>query len=85
VRVVLKQYMGSKMKASRAEVKIFTRLESLRQKRAGSELANLLNRRVALEGLPLMLGYKFTKDCCEIMMTHGGSNLSQWISHIDCR
>jgi len=38
VRVVLKQYLNSKKKASMAEIKIFTRLEQLRQQRAGTEL-----------------------------------------------
>lgn len=31
-----------------------------------------------------MLGYKVSKEYCEIMMTHCGSNVSHWIGHIDC-
>jgi len=33
-------------------------------------------------GLPTMLAYKKSRQYCEILMTHGGSSLKQWIAHI---
>jgi serine/threonine protein kinase len=81
VRVVLKQYVGSKKKSIMAEIKVFTLLESLRQQTPGTELVKVINPGRELPGLPLMLGYKVNKKCSEILMTHGGSNIEQWMEH----
>jgi len=83
IRVVLKQYIGTKKKSIMSEIKIFTLLENVRQEQTGSDLANVINQSsISLQGLPLMLGYKVSKHYSEIMMTHGGNCLEQWMVHI---
>lgn len=85
IRVVLKQYVGLQRKAIMSEIKIFTLLESLRKNAAGSELVNALNKNKMLTGLPLMLGYRIGKEQSEIMMTHGGCTISQWVASMETR
>jgi len=81
IRVVLKQYIGTKKKSIMAEIKVFTLLESLRQQNPGTELVAVINPGRELPGLPVMLGYKVSKNYSEILMTHGGSNIEQWMEH----
>lgn len=45
VRVVLKQFAGSRRKASVTELKIFTQLEGLRQQQTGNELSLVLTKK----------------------------------------
>lgn len=45
----------------------------------------MLSKNHKLAGFPVLLGYKLTKDCSEILMTHGGNTLAQWIRFIDNR
>lgn len=40
------------------------------------------NLRKFNEGLPLMLGYKISKDYSEILMTHGGDNMETWMKRV---
>jgi serine/threonine protein kinase len=84
IRVVLKQYAGVKKKAIMTEVKVFTLLEQARQQESGNDLANVLSQhQISLKGLPLMLGYKVSKQYSEILMTHGGDSLEHWLQHIN--
>ena len=83
IRVVLKQYIGTKKKSIMSEIKIFTLLENVRQEQSGNDLANVINQSsFSLLGFPLMLGYKVSKNYSEIMMTHGGNCLEQWMRFI---
>lgn len=67
-----------------SEVKMFTKFENLRKERAGLDLANVLNHhQLSLPGLPLLLGYKVGRDVSEIMMTHGGDCLENWVAHME--
>jgi len=79
IRVVLKQYKAIESSSFLSEIKIFSHLEKIRNERAGNQLANMLARNYDIETMPLMLGYKYSKDVGEILMTHGGNDLKTWL------
>jgi serine/threonine protein kinase len=83
IRVVLKQFSKMERKAMLSEVKIFTRLDNLRNQMADNKLQNHLTAQSSdLRHLPVMLGYKSNKTVSEILMTHGGNELTPWIAKL---
>lgn len=62
-----------------SEIKIFSRLDRLRNERAGNALANMFTPNHDIETMPFMLAFKSNHTVGEIMMTHGGNNLHRWL------
>lgn len=79
--MVLKQFMGCKQGAIRSEIKILSRLEALRSELANNSLSEALSN-MEIVGLPIMLGFRFTKECTEILLAHAGSNMMDWMEII---
>ena len=63
-----------------SEIKIFTLLENFKKENYGNDLSKVLQSQNNLVGLPQMLGYKVSKQVSEIMMTHGGHCLEDWMT-----
>ena len=79
---MLKQFLGSDMQSFLSEIKIFTEIERRRHEQSGGELKQVINNGKNLTALPLMLAYKTNKSYAEVLMTHGGSSLDQWINYV---
>jgi len=83
IRVVVKQFSGSKRRQIAHEIKVLSEFERFRQTNVGNQLVKALNSDNFLKGFPQLLGYKVSRDYSEIMMTHGGSSLDQWMNHFE--
>ena len=82
IRVVLKQFIGSDKSSFVSEIKVFSLIESLRNEQSGGELKHVIEKSKNLETLPVMLGYKTSKQFSEVLVAHSGNSLERWISYI---
>lgn len=57
-------------------------MEKLKKNKSGSELIKVLEQVNSIAGMPLLLGYKVNKQIAEIMMTHNGNCIEQWIGQL---